>query len=649
MSGRHASDNIGVTPAETPVTEGPRVVTRRTRPEPSHPLAPPRPPVLAFGSHPLRHPPRGPPPHPQLRPGNPGQGRRGARREQLRPPPPPRPLRLPPPRPARPGHRRDARVHGPLQPRPAGRADRPGLDPGRAAARPAGRGLGVRGAGRAARAGRAEPGLPLVPRPRLPRDGHPARHPPEHPREPGLVHPVHPLPAGDLAGAAGGAAQLPDPGHRPDRDGGRQRLHARRGHRRGRGDDAGQARPRPEVRRQVLLRLRALPPPDDRAGEDPRAPAGDPGDRRRPRRARPREDPGLRRPGPVPGERRRDPRLRPLHRGGPRRGRARGRRRRPARPDRPAPAGRVRRRRRRRQRAALRRADGLRRPARRLHGDQGRLQAPHPGPADRRLQGLLGQAGDAPVAAGQGAAHPPRQGDLQHLHRAGATGRDRLDVRGLPRPRWAQGDRPPHPAAGRDPGPRAGGAGRDGPLRPLLRRPARRAARRPDPAAGARRRPGAGDQPAPLRQRRRRDRARRDRLRPGPRRHRAGVRRQAGRGHRERRSTRRPRQRRARSAARPHLRVPGAPGLPPLPLGDRAAALHQAARVARPLADHLDDPARLVHDEAQRRGRDAADHLARLRRAAPVRARRPGPGLQGAVRPRSSAGWPRSPASPASR
>ena len=41
---------------------------------------------------------------------------------------------------------------------------------------------------------------------------------------PGWYTPVHPLPVGDLAGAPGGAAQLPDDGGRPDRAAGRQRL-----------------------------------------------------------------------------------------------------------------------------------------------------------------------------------------------------------------------------------------------------------------------------------------------------------------------------------------------------------------------------------------------------------------------------------------
>jgi glycine dehydrogenase len=37
-------------------------------------------------------------------------------------------------------------------------------------------------------------------------------------------------------------------------------------------------------------------------------------------------------------------------------------------------------------------------------------------------------------AADPRAAYPPRKGHLQHLHRAGAAGGDRLDVRGLSRP-----------------------------------------------------------------------------------------------------------------------------------------------------------------------------------------------------------------------
>ncbi|MGY3457846.1 glycine cleavage system pyridoxal-binding protein P [Bradyrhizobium sp. LM3.4] len=48
----------------------------------------------------------------------------------------------------------------------------------------------------------------------------------------------------------------------------------------------------------------------------------------------------------------------------------------------------------------------------------------------------------SPRAPDPRAAHPPREGDLQHLHRAGAARRDRLNVRGLSRPRRLDADRP---------------------------------------------------------------------------------------------------------------------------------------------------------------------------------------------------------------
>ena len=44
-----------------------------------------------------------------------------------------------------------------------------------------------------------------------------------------------------------------------------------------------------------------------------------------------------------------------------------------------------------------------------------------------------GASGLSAGAANPRAAHPPRKGDVQHLHRAGAAGGDRLDVRGLSR------------------------------------------------------------------------------------------------------------------------------------------------------------------------------------------------------------------------
>ena len=66
-----------------------------------------------------------------------------------------------------------------------------------------------------------------------------------------------------------------------------------------------------------------------------------------------------------------------------------------------------------------------------------------------RLVGVSVDADGAPgVPAGAAdprAAHPPGEGDQQHLHRAGAARRHGRHVRRLPRPRRAAGDRPAHP------------------------------------------------------------------------------------------------------------------------------------------------------------------------------------------------------------
>ena len=77
----------------------------------------------------------------------------------------------------------------------------------------------------------------------------------------------------------------------------------------------------------------------------------------------------------------------------------------------------------------------------------------------------------------------------------------------------------------------------------------------------------------------------------------------------------------------------------------RDDALHPQPRAQGHRPRHVDDPARLVHDEAERRGRDAADHLARVRAAASVRAGRAGGGLPADLRASSSGRCARSPAS----
>ena len=117
-----------------------------------------------------------------------------------------------------------------------------------------------------------------------------------------------------------------------------------------------------------------------------------------------------------------------------RQGRARDRRRRSAGADAARLARRTRRRYRDRLGAALWRADGLWRPARRLYGGARRAEALAARPHRRAVGRFARAAGLSAGAADPRAAHPPREGDLQHLHRAGAAGRDRLDVRGLSRP-----------------------------------------------------------------------------------------------------------------------------------------------------------------------------------------------------------------------
>ena len=99
-----------------------------------------------------------------------------------------------------------------------------------------------------------QPRAEVVHRPGLLRHAHAGRDPAQRAREPGLVHGLHAVPAGDLAGPPRGAAQFPDDGVRPDRHGDRQRVDARRGDGGGRGDDAVPARR--HVEEHALLRRR---------------------------------------------------------------------------------------------------------------------------------------------------------------------------------------------------------------------------------------------------------------------------------------------------------------------------------------------------------------------------------------------------------
>ena len=221
-------------------------------------------------------------------------------------------------------------------------------------------------------------------------------------------------------------------------------------------------------------------------------------------------------------------------------------------------------------------------------------------------------------AADARAAHPPREGDEQHLHRAGAARGDRRHVRRLPRARRGCARSPS--ACTRWPrmlarGPRE--AGRQASTHaPLLRHAARRRQRgdvarsarsaaraRGSTCAGYRRRRSAisldetTDAPPTWS-----DLARRS----SPARQARALERRGQLGRRRRRS-RWPARCARTSAYLTH------PVFNTHHSETRDAALHAPAGGEGPVAHALDDPARLVHDEAQRDRRDDAGDLARVR------------------------------------
>ena len=125
--------------------------------------------------------------------------------------------------------------------------------------------------------------------------------------------------------------------------------------------------------------------------------------------------------------------------------------RRPARAHPGDAAGGVGGRRRRRHHPALRRADGVRWPARGLHERAPGARAHH-ARAPRRGVGRCRRGTGLPARpADPRAAHPAREGDVQHLHRPGAARRDGEHVRRLPRAGGAARDRPGGARARRGP------------------------------------------------------------------------------------------------------------------------------------------------------------------------------------------------------
>ena len=98
----------------------------------------------------------------------------------------------------------------------------------------------------------------LVHRPRLLRLRHAVGHPAQRAREPRLVHALHAVPGRDRAGPPRGAPHVPDDGRGPHRDAGRQRVAAGRadGGRRG-DDDAAAGAGRGDSRSFVVASERA--------------------------------------------------------------------------------------------------------------------------------------------------------------------------------------------------------------------------------------------------------------------------------------------------------------------------------------------------------------------------------------------------------
>ena len=284
----------------------------------------------------------------------------------------------------------------------------------------------------------------------LPRHPHARRDPAQRARVARLVHGLHAVPARDQPGPARGAPQLPDDGHAtsPGMDIANASMLD---------ESTAAAEAMTLIRRSTkhasadVLRRRRDAPADHRRGGGPgRADRHRPRGRHRSRSSTP--PPASVRSSSTPAPRASSAtsprRIAAVHAAGGLVAVA---------TDLLActllvPPGRAGRRRGGRLVAALRRAARLRRPARRVPRHP-RGPAPLDARSPRRRVGRRRGSPRAPARAPDPrAAHPAGEGHVEHLHRAGAPRRDRLDVRRVPRARGPAGDRragpPPRRVAG---------------------------------------------------------------------------------------------------------------------------------------------------------------------------------------------------------
>ena len=275
-----------------------------------------------------------------------------------------------------------------------------------------------------------------------------------------------------------------------------------------------------------------------------------------------------------------------------------------------------------RQRATLRRAAGFRRTARGVLARRRMSSSADARPLGRRVEGCARQSRAAPRAADARAAHPPREGHQQHLHGAGAAGRHGRDVCVLSR---AGGPaRRSRAASTRWPAPlRRAWSGSVARLprrvistRCVIERGRTPGERVPSAAAEAEDQPPRVSMTHTVGTELRRDRPRQPTLTGSL----GDLQRRRG-DHASIRSRSMQRRRRRRIETRTSAFLTH-PVFNRYHSETRDAALHQAARGEGSVALPLDDPARLVHDEAQRDERNVSGDLAGVRRAC-IRSRRP--------------------------